>query len=108
MVYGRMCTWRRLRVYLLYHPNQMAVWAMKRSKVHPIPIPTEPGKWYTLRTPELTECCSCGLVHHTEYMLDGNGRLLWRAHEDKRATKAARKREGIRIEREFVPPRDGA
>jgi hypothetical protein len=79
---------------------------MKRPKVDPTPIPTEPGKWYVLRTPELTECCGCGLVHHTEYKLDENGRLLWRAREDKRATRAARKREGIRIERAPVPPRD--
>ena len=76
---------------------------MKRPKVHAVSIPTEPGKWYVLRTPELTECCGCGLVHHTEYQLDANGRLLWRAKVDMKATRAARKREGITIER--VPAR---
>ena len=69
---------------------------MNLPDVAAIPIPTEEGKWYTLRTPEITECCDCGMVHHTEYMLE-NGRLYWRSKVDDKATKAARKRLGIKI-----------
>lgn len=52
--------------------------------------------WYKLDSPEVTECCDCGLVHHTEYMME-NGRMFWRAVVDKKATAAARKAAGIKV-----------
>jgi hypothetical protein len=55
--------------------------------------------WYRLDSPDITECCDCGLVHHTEYMFE-NGRMFWRAQVDKKATKAARKKQGIKIVKE--------
>lgn len=56
----------------------------------------EPGKWYRLDSPELTECCGCSLVHSTEYRFEG-GRMFWRSKVDKRATTAKRKENGITI-----------
>ena len=56
----------------------------------------EEGKWYRLDSPEITECCDCGLTHHTEYMFE-KGRMLWRGKVDVKATRAARKRLGIKI-----------
>ncbi len=61
-------------------------------------IQTEPDKWYRLDSPEITECCDCGMVHHTEYVLE-NGRLFWRAKVDKAATEAARREHGITVTR---------
>ncbi len=55
--------------------------------------------WYLLGSPEITECCDCGLVHHTEYMFE-NGRIFWRAIVDKKATAAARKAAGIKVTRD--------
>ena len=52
--------------------------------------------WYKLDSPEVTECCDCGLVHHTEYMME-NGRMFWRSVVDKKATAAARKAAGIKV-----------
>jgi hypothetical protein len=40
------------------------------------------GTWYKLDSPDVTECCDCGLVHHTV---------------DRIATRAARKRAGVRV-----------
>jgi hypothetical protein len=80
---------------------------MKLPTVGAIPIPTEEGKWYALRTPELTECCGCGLVHHTEYVLE-NGRLFWRAILDVQATNAARTRSGITVTEKAPVRRSGA
>lgn len=48
-------------------------------------IQTEPNKWYRLDSPEITECCDCGLVHHTEYMFE-KGRMFWRSKVDTKAT----------------------
>jgi hypothetical protein len=59
-------------------------------------IQMEEGKWYRLDSPEVTECCSCGLVHVTEYMFE-NGRMFWRATTDMKATRASRKRNGITV-----------
>ena len=61
-------------------------------------IQTEPDKWYRLDSPEITECCDCGLVHHTEYMLH-KGRLFWRSKVDQKATDAARREHGIVVTR---------
>ncbi len=61
-------------------------------------IQMEPGKWYRLDSPETTECCSCSLIHVTEYKI-WKGRLLWRSKVDKRATAAKRKENGITITR---------
>jgi hypothetical protein len=61
-------------------------------------IQMEAGKWYRLDSPEITECCDCGLVHHTEYMFE-NGRMFWRAITDRKATRASRKRNGITVSR---------
>jgi hypothetical protein len=59
-------------------------------------IQMEEGKWYRLDSPEITECCDCGLVHVTEYMFE-NGRMFWRAKTDPKATRASRKRNGITL-----------
>lgn len=67
-----------------------------------ISIQTEPGKWYRLDSPELTECCSCSLVHSTEYKFE-KGRMFWRAKVDPRATREKRKENGITISKS--PPR---
>ena len=64
-------------------------------------IQTEPNKWYRLDSPEITECCDCGLVHHTEYMFE-KGRMFWRSKVDTKATLAAREAHGIFVTRE--PP----
>ena len=69
---------------------------MKLQPVDPKPIQMYEGTWYRLDSPEITECCACGLVHHTEYMFE-NGRMLWRSKTDPKATRAARKRLGIKI-----------
>lgn len=68
---------------------------MKRQ-ANSAPIQMYEGAWYALRNPDLTECCDCGLVHNTEYKIDGM-RIFWKAKVDKRATTAARKRHGIKI-----------
>lgn len=65
-------------------------------------IQMEPNTWYKLDSPEVTECCDCGLVHHTEYMFE-NGRMFWRAVVDKKATAAARKRLGIKVVKNEKP-----
>jgi len=62
-------------------------------------IQMQENVWYRLDSPEVTECCDCGLVHHTEYMFE-NGRIFWRAIVDKKATAAARKAAGIRVIRD--------
>lgn len=54
------------------------------------------GVWYAIRNPDMTECCSCGLVHNTEFKLDGM-RIFWRSKVDKRATNKARKLHGITV-----------
>ena len=74
---------------------------MKLTPVDPASIQMEPGKWYRLDSPEITECCDCSLVHHTEYMFEG-GRMFWRSVVDKKATAAARKRNGIKVVRTKV------
>ena len=61
-----------------------------------ISVQMEEGKWYRLDSPEITECCDCSLIHITEYMFE-NGRLLWRAKVDRKATRAKRKENGIKI-----------
>jgi len=59
-------------------------------------IQCEPGKWYRLDSPELTECCDCSLLHWTEYKFE-NGRMFWRSKVDRKATAAKRKENGIKI-----------
>jgi hypothetical protein len=59
-------------------------------------IQMEAGKWYRLDSPEITECCDCSLVHVTEYMFE-NGRMFWRSHTDKKATRAKRRENGITL-----------
>lgn len=68
----------------------------KLPPVHALPIQMVEDTWYKLDSPEITECCDCGLIHHTEYMMQG-GRMFWRAVTDPKATRAARKRHGIVI-----------
>lgn len=67
---------------------------MRRKKQRPIQM--YEGVWYAFRNPDLTECCDCGLVHNTEFKVDGT-HMLWRAKVDKRATNRARKRDGITV-----------
>ena len=52
--------------------------------------------WYAMESPQIDECCDCGLVHHTEFMMD-KGRIFWRAVRDDKATAAARKAAGIKV-----------
>ncbi len=80
---------------------------MKLPPVDPNPIQMYEGRWYRLDSPEITECCHCGCVHHTEYSFD-NGRLLWRSQIDPKATRAARKRLGIKIVSLSPKPRQRA
>jgi hypothetical protein len=68
-------------------------------------IQMKEGVWYAIQYDiELTECCSCGLVHRTYWKVE-KGRIYWRAAVDHRKTAAARKRLGVRIETKPVPPR---
>jgi hypothetical protein len=69
---------------------------LKRRAKPIISIQTEPGKWYRLDSPELTECCGCSLIHSTEYRFD-KGRMFWRSKVDYRATRQKRKENGISI-----------
>lgn len=56
------------------------------------------GDWHPMESPEVTECCDCGLVHKTEFRIDGDtGRIMWRTVTDARATRKARKRAGITV-----------
>jgi hypothetical protein len=75
---------------------------VKLSPVDPNSIQMEPRKWYKLDSPEVTECCDCGLVHETEFMLQG-GRIFWRSITNAKATEAARKKHGIKITRAETP-----
>jgi hypothetical protein len=76
---------------------------MRNAKTKPIKIQKvdgfiqmHEGTWYALESPQIDECCDCGLVHHTEFMLE-KGRLFWRAAVDKKATAAARERDNIKV-----------
>lgn len=59
-------------------------------------IQMEPGKWYRLDSPEMTECCDCSLIHVTEYKFE-NGRMLWRAKVDRKTTNIKRRENGIKL-----------
>jgi hypothetical protein len=59
-------------------------------------IQMEPGKWYRLDSPEMTECCDCSLIHVTEYKFE-NGRMLWRSKVDRKATNVKRRENGIKL-----------
>ena len=59
-------------------------------------IQMEPGKWYRLDSPEMTECCDCSLIHVTEYKFE-NGRMLWRSKVDRKATNIKRRENGIKL-----------
>lgn len=61
-----------------------------------ISIQTHEGVWYRLDSPEITECCDCSLVHVTEYKFE-NGRLIWRSKVDRKATRAKRNENGIKV-----------
>jgi hypothetical protein len=68
----------------------------KQTKVAKGIIQMHEGIWYALASHELTECCHCGLVHETEYKFQGR-HIFWRAKIHRKATRAARKREGVTI-----------
>ena len=70
----------------------------RQLKVSPQVIQMKEETWYALEAHELTECCGCGLVHETEFKFEGR-HIFWRAHVNKRATQAARKRDGIKVVR---------
>ena len=56
------------------------------------------GVWYVVAhggAPFLEECCSCGLTHRQQWKIE-NGRIYFRYDVDEKATKAARKRRGIK------------
>jgi len=59
-------------------------------------IQMQENVWYRLDSPDITECCDCGLVHHTEYMFE-KGRMFWRAMVNQKATRTARQKQGIKI-----------
>lgn len=76
---------------------------MRKTKIPPTvdssgTMQIEPGKWYRMDSPEITECCDCGLVHITEYAFE-KGRFLFRTRVNRRATRAARQRDGITVMR---------
>lgn len=67
-------------------------------------IQMEEGKWYAVQHDiELTECCSCGLVHRTYWKVE-RGRIYWRGAVDQRLTKKARAREGITVSKTKPAP----
>jgi hypothetical protein len=81
---------------------------VKRSKPTKTYIQMKEGVWYAVQYDiELTECCHCGLVHRTYWKVE-KGRIYWRAAVDHRATKMARRRMGVRIEKVPARPRGGA
>lgn len=69
-----------------------------QTKVHAGVIQMKEGVWYALESLELTECCHCALVHETEFKFEGR-HIFWRAKIHKRATRAARQRDGITVTR---------
>lgn len=57
------------------------------------------GVWYAVGhggAPLMEECCDCGLTHRQEWKIE-NGRFYFRYTVDRKATKAARKRRGIKF-----------
>lgn len=69
-------------------------------------VQVEEGKWYALDNPEVQECCDCGLVHRTEFKLEGS-RIFWRTVRDDRQTRIQRKLNGITIKTKPVRPVGG-
>lgn len=66
---------------------------MKRKRREPV-VQIIEGRWYALGSYETTECCDCGLVHRLSYKLE-KGRIFERVVVDARATRRARRKEGI-------------
>lgn len=54
------------------------------------------GSWYALGSYDRQICCGCGLVHRLEYKLE-KGRIFERVRVDDKATKAERKKHGIKV-----------
>jgi hypothetical protein len=70
--------------------------ATTKKKSEPVEIKS--GEWYVVAhgdPPYIEECCSCGLVHRQEWKIE-NGRIYFKYEVDEKATKAARKRRGIK------------
>lgn len=54
------------------------------------------GEWVTIPWRGFKEqCCSCGLVHKTDYRVV-NGQLQFKSYRDPRATGGARKNQAVR------------
>ena len=69
---------------------------MARKKPEPQQI--HEGVWYVVAhggSPCTEECCDCGLVHDQEWKIE-NGRIYFRYSRNEKATRAARKRRGIK------------
>lgn len=77
----------------------------RKSKEFPA-VHVEDWTWYVLDNPGVDECCDCGLVHRTEFKLEGN-RIFWRVKRDDKQTAIQRKLRGITLsEKGAVPPDD--
>ena len=69
---------------------------MAKRKAEPTQI--HDGLWYAVahgEPPYTEECCDCGLVHIQEWKVE-NARIYFRYRRNEKATKAARKRRGIK------------
>lgn len=69
---------------------------MARKPYNPISVQVEEGIWYALDNPMAEECCDCGLVHHTDFKLDG-GRMFFRTRRDEAATAIKRRENGVKV-----------
>jgi len=58
-----------------------------------------PTSWSEWIRPKLKgfrdACCDCSLVHEMQFKIDTDGRIIFRARRDKRATAAARRQFGF-------------
>lgn len=62
--------------------------------------------WYVLDNPGADECCDCGLVHRTEFKLEGD-RIYWRTKRDDKQTAVQRKLRGIKLSEKAPAQPDG-
>lgn len=56
------------------------------------------GAWYELANFDRDICCSCSLVHKTEYKFE-DGKIWFRTKVDQRETAKLRKAENIKVTR---------
>lgn len=70
---------------------------MKHRSKRNVEITMTDGSWY-LDKFDKHECCSCSLTHFVEYKVE-KGRIFTRWTQDEKATKAQRKKLGIKVTR---------